>query len=54
VYPFRDLNLFASMPPGLIHHQKYARLSLPTATSLANSLSAIEKSSVFSVGRISQ
>src|SRR5215218_2787432 len=24
MYPFRDLNLFAGVPPSLIHHQKYA------------------------------
>jgi hypothetical protein len=23
MYPFRDLNFFASVPAGLIHHQKY-------------------------------
>src|SRR5215216_1153205 len=24
MYPFRDLDLFAGVPPSLIHHQKYA------------------------------
>ena len=54
MYPFRDLDLFAGVPAGLIHHQKDALVLSDSYTSLANSLSAIENSSVFTVGRISQ
>jgi hypothetical protein len=55
MYPFRDLNLFADVPAGLIYYQKEALLlSDSYHPSLANSLSAIENSSTLTVGRISQ
>ena len=54
MYPFRDLDLFAGVPPSLIHHQKYAFVLVPAPTSLANSLSVIENSSTLTVGTISQ
>jgi hypothetical protein len=54
MYPFWDLNLFASVPAGLIHHQKDALVLSDSYLSLANSLSAIENNSTLTVGRISQ
>ena len=54
MYPFRDLNLFAGVPAGLIYHQKDALVLSGSYPSLANSLSAIENNFTLTVGRISQ
>jgi hypothetical protein len=45
MYPFRDLNLFAGVPAGLIYYQKHALVLSDSYLSLANSLSAIENNS---------
>ena len=54
MFPFRDLNLFAGVPVGLIYHHKDALVLSDSYLFIANSFSAIENNSTLTVGRISQ